>query len=181
MLRSLTGGVLRGLTGIAFVALVPLSVSAQDPLTCRAWTDTPVVAGSTPLKAQHINELRACLERIIQHLGVTPVDPVGAITVTDMLHEPYRSATRIYATFFNNTNERTSFTVWTRFYDRNDEVVRVAESAFWQVAAGGRTRDYFVQVEGNEGLERGYSYYIVELTTSSGVPILCSGCGRFPW
>jgi hypothetical protein len=124
-----------------------LSAAAQDPLTCRAWTDDPVVSGSTPLKAQHINELRACLERIIQHLGVTPVDPVGGITVTDILHEPGRfgaaDVTRIYASFFNNTDARTGFTVWTEFYDRNDQVVDVSESTGWSVSAGGRQRGIF--------------------------------------
>ena len=90
MLNSLTGSVLRGLAGIALFVLVPLATAAQDaqdPLTCRAWTDNPVVGGSTPLKAEHINEIRACLERIIQHLGVMPVDPVGDITVTDVVKE----------------------------------------------------------------------------------------------
>ena len=183
MLKSLTGGVLRGLAGIAFVVLVPLSAAAQGPLTCRAWTDDPVVSGSTPLRAQHINELRACLEQIIRHLGVTPVDPVGGITVTDILHEPYRfgGGTYIYASFFNNTDASTSFTVWTEFYDRNDQVVDVVESSGWSVSAGGRVRDRFVSVSDDRALERGYAYYIIELTTGSGLPILCSGCGRRPW
>ena len=183
MLNSPTGGALRGLVGIALFVLVPLSAAAQDPLTCRAWTDNPIVSGSTPLRAQHINELRACLERIIQHLGVTPVDPVGGITVTDILHEPGRfgGITYIYASFFNNTDASTSFTVWTEFYDRNDQVVDVHESTGWSISAGGRERDFFVNVPDDHALERGYAYYIFELTTGSGVPILCSGCGRRPW
>ena len=38
-------------------------VHAQPP-TC-AWTDNPIVSGQTPIKAQHINELRACLDAIL--------------------------------------------------------------------------------------------------------------------
>ncbi len=44
------------------VATVP--AAAQAPFTC-SWTDNPIVAGQTPIKAEHLNEIRACLDSII--------------------------------------------------------------------------------------------------------------------
>lgn len=181
MLNSLTGGVLRGLAGIALFVLVPLSAAAQDPLTCRAWTDNPIVSGSTPLRAEHINEIRACLERIIQHLGVMPVDPVGSITVTDFVKEGcWIDEVCIYATFVNNTTDDVRFTTWVNVHDGNDQVLWVYERDF-AVAAGGRERGTIVRTDPEWFSARGAAYYTIELTTRDGVPMLCSGCGRRPW
>ena len=184
MLNSLTGGVLRGLAGIALFVLVPLSAAAQDPLTCRAWTDNPIVSGSTPLRAEHINEIRACLERIIQHLAVMPVDPVGDITVTDVLKSDCSSWVCIEATFFNNRAESVRSTVWITVYDEDDQLLQISEVNI-NVASGGRTRAevFFANSERADWYSsRGATYYTIELTTGSGVPMLCSGCsGRRPW
>ena len=184
MLNSLTGGALRGLAVIAFVVLVPLSAAAQDPLTCLAWTDTPIIAGSTPLKAQHINELRACLERIIQHLGVTPVDPVGDITVSGVVKENCGGAwVCIKANFRNNRGADVSFTVWISVYDGDDQLLHVVETRV-NVVSGARNRAevfYAGTRAADWYLSRGAAYYTFELTTLEGVPMLCSGCGRMPW
>ena len=183
MLNSLTGGGLRGLAGIAFVVLVPLSATAQDPLTCRAWTDTPIVAGSTPLKAQHINELRACLERIIQHLGVTPVDPLGDITVAGVVKENCGSYVCIKANFHNNRGTDVRLMVWISVYDQDDQLLQVVETRV-DVVSGARNRAevfYGGSRVAEWYLSRGAAHYTLELTTQEGVPMLCSGCGRMPW
>ena len=55
-----------GRTSVAIVAafgLWALPVHAQPP-TC-SWTDNPIVSGQTPIKAEHINEIRACLDAIL--------------------------------------------------------------------------------------------------------------------
>ena len=103
----------------------------------------PYRVGTTPLKAQHINELRVCLERIIQHLGVTPVDPVGDITVTEVLRERCRNFyTCIYVTFTNNSSGEVRLYPWLRVYDEDDQLLWVYESSSFRVASGGRERRY---------------------------------------
>ena len=183
MLNSSTltsGALLRAVVVAALFVLVPLSADAQAELTCRAWTDNPIVSGATPLRAQHINEIRACLERIIEHLSVTPADPRGDITVSEVLRSS--GSYSIYLTLFNNTTDRISVTVWTKVYGRNDELLDVVQSSGWRVDGGGRLRSYFyLNYYADDLTARGAQYYTMELTTSTGIPVLCSGCGRFPW
>lgn len=38
----------------------------QDALVTCSWTDDPIVAGQTPLKAEHINEIRQCANALSQ-------------------------------------------------------------------------------------------------------------------
>ena len=58
------------------VALVLLGASQADAQVTCNWTDNPIVAGQTPIKAEHINELRACIDGILGSGGTTiPVDP----------------------------------------------------------------------------------------------------------
>lgn len=195
MLNSLPGDMLRGLAGLALSLVVPLSAAAQEgPLTCRAWTDNPVVAGSTPLRAEHINEIRACLEQIIRHLSVTPVDPVGGVTVSEMLRIPsrrYAGWVEVYATLANNTADPVTFETWIRAYDENDQLLAVAgddaavafftNSGRLTVQGGTNGRYILLSYLSNWATENSPAYWTLELKTVSGVPLLCSGCGRFPW
>ena len=48
--------------------------TAQAQPTCT-WTDNPIVAGQTPIKAQHINEIRACLDAVIANWPDSPEPP----------------------------------------------------------------------------------------------------------
>ena len=51
-----------------------MPIDAQQ-ITCN-WTDNPIVAGQTPIRAEHINEIRACIDRILAGGGtVTPPPP----------------------------------------------------------------------------------------------------------
>ena len=55
----------------ACAAIVAGVVPAEAQVTCT-WTDNPIVSGETPIKAAHINEIRACIDRI---LGGSPPPP----------------------------------------------------------------------------------------------------------
>ena len=48
---------------VTVVGVVP--ATAQGPPVSCSWTDNPIVAGQTPVRAEHINEIRACLDAII--------------------------------------------------------------------------------------------------------------------
>ena len=43
---------------------LPLPPALRRPVSCL-WTDNPIVAGQTPIKAAHLNEIRACLDAIL--------------------------------------------------------------------------------------------------------------------
>ena len=45
---------------------VAVAHAQTAPFSCP-WTDFPIVAGQTPIKAEHINEIRACLDVIIRN------------------------------------------------------------------------------------------------------------------
>lgn len=49
-----------------------ISTDAQFTITCRApvWTDDPIVAGETVIKAAHINELRSALNAVCDYYGI---------------------------------------------------------------------------------------------------------------
>ena len=65
----------------------PLLVTAQAPpapagtadaasaAACQGWTDDPIVPGTTPLRAVHIMELRACIDFLMSRGGGTDPDP----------------------------------------------------------------------------------------------------------
>ena len=56
----------------ACAAIVAGVVPAEAQVTC-SWTDNPIVAGETPIKAAHINDIRACIDRILAGGTVPPV------------------------------------------------------------------------------------------------------------
>ena len=55
--------------GVLFLA----STTKAQP-TCT-WTDNPIVAGQTPIKAQHLNEIRTCLDAVLANWPVGPPPP----------------------------------------------------------------------------------------------------------
>lgn len=59
------------IAAVCVIASLATPVDAQ--VTCT-WTDNPIRAGQTPIKAEHINEIRACIDRILGG-GVTPPPP----------------------------------------------------------------------------------------------------------
>ena len=67
----------------ACTAIVAGVVPAEAQVTC-SWTDNPLVAGETPIKAAHINEIRACIDRILAGGMVPPVARVF-FTIDDVV------------------------------------------------------------------------------------------------
>lgn len=64
---------MRSALAAAIVAFCALPAAAQAPFTC-SWTDHPVTPGME-LKAQHVNEIRNCLDGIIANWPGTQTDP----------------------------------------------------------------------------------------------------------
>ena len=71
----------------ALVGCITLAgpAGAQNALTCAPWTDNPIVSGQTPIRADHINELRTCLELVLDVLRGSPPPPPPGASCTDTL------------------------------------------------------------------------------------------------
>ena len=54
---------------------LPPAAAQDTTLSCPPWTDNPIVGGQTPIRAQHINELRTCLDLVLGALTATPPPP----------------------------------------------------------------------------------------------------------
>lgn len=175
----------RWLVLFAVLVLCPLSANAQEPVSCGPWTDNPIVAGSTSLKAQHLNEIRACLDLLVRILNVAPPPPPppsGNISLTDVLQYNPCFSTRIciYVTVVNGTSDSIQFDVWTRIYDAADQLLEREQRGRITVASGGQRQVGIVDVYIEDMTAA--AYYTIELTTTDGVPLPCSGCGtRRPW
>ena len=61
---------------IAAAVAIFAAGSAGAQVTC-SWTDNPIVTGQTPIKAIHINEIRACIDRILGGSAPPPPPPPG--------------------------------------------------------------------------------------------------------
>lgn len=70
---------------VAVFGLWALPVHAQPP-TC-SWTDHPIVSGQTPIKAEHINELRACLDAILANWPGTTNPSVRRPTIAAVVFD----------------------------------------------------------------------------------------------
>lgn len=58
---------------------VSYSADAAVTVLAPAWTDDPIVAGETPVKAAHIMELRECLDNICDYYGIPRTDWGGDV------------------------------------------------------------------------------------------------------
>ena len=57
-----------------FAPVLP-AAGQNSAVECR-WTDNPIIAGETPIRAVHLQEIRDCLDRILAALpGQPPVEP----------------------------------------------------------------------------------------------------------
>ena len=74
---------------------IAVSASAQGTVQCPPWTDNPIVSGQTPIRAQHINELRACLDLVMDALSRSgPLPPPAGSSCTNNLGTVAASVTR---------------------------------------------------------------------------------------
>lgn len=67
------------LTAAATLAVLLAAGPAEGQVTCT-FTDDPIVAGETPIRAEHINEIHDCLKRLLT--GGTVVPPVNQCATT---------------------------------------------------------------------------------------------------
>lgn len=72
---------------VAVVVLV-WAAPADAQVTCT-WTDNPIIAGQTAIKAEHINEIRECIDRILAAGGTIPDPGRGDVDPTSVLDCPY--------------------------------------------------------------------------------------------
>ena len=193
---------LRWLPVCVMFFLVPFSAAAQGNVSCGSWTDDPIVSGSTPLRAEHINEIRGCLDRIIQILNITPPPPPPDETVTLTQAVVYRvcpdhsSFICLGATIVNNFAETIRIRTWTAVHDENDRELWVetrpssedyprVRDDYWPIVAGGQRRVValaFFRDGPNTGQVATAAYFTIRVTTDEGVPLPCSGCAtRWPW
>ena len=93
----------------ACAAIVAVVVPAEAQVTCT-WTDNPLVAGETPIKAAHINEIRACLDRILAGGGTPPPPPPpppgGADFTVSNVRQYDASISEAYWVYFDVTAHR---------------------------------------------------------------------------
>ena len=194
---------LRWLAVCVMFFLVPFSAAAQENVSCGSWTDDPIVSGSTPLRAEHINEIRGCLDRIIQILNITPPPPPPDETVTLTQAVVYSSCptVRSYyicleATIVNNFAETIGVRTWTAVHDENDRELWVETRPsseewpyiyddYWSIVAGGQRRVVALAINttrANLAQLATAAYFTIRVTTDEGVPLPCSGCAtRWPW
>ena len=70
------------------VAVLVWAAPADAQVTCT-WTDHPIIAGQTAIKAEHINEIRECIDRILAAGGTIPDSGRGDVDPTYVLDCPY--------------------------------------------------------------------------------------------
>ena len=70
------------LTAAATLAVLLAAGPAEGQVTCT-FTDDPIVAGETPIRAEHINEIRDCLKRLLT--GGTSAPSIGLRELADIV------------------------------------------------------------------------------------------------
>ena len=73
---------------VAAAVVVAFGVTpAPAQVVSCTWTDNPIVSGETPIKAAHINEIRACIDQILNGGGTQPEPPEGGHFVVSNLRQ----------------------------------------------------------------------------------------------
>ena len=172
----------------ADVSALRTSVEAADPTGCASvfrWTDDPLVPGQTPIKADHIVELRRAINEIAQGQCPTLLEQVTLEAVS------YRNATsgRNYAAGYVLNSGSTPITgsslnVRVRFFDGNGN--SIAEGVNFlrnddntcciQTLGVQRRRPFWVEF-GDSAIQ-GWSHFQVIAFQADGRSVLCSACNR---
>ena len=98
-------------TWFAVAAVCTAIVAGVGPAEAQVictWTDNPLVAGETPIRAAHINEIRACIDRILaggETLPPPPPPPGAAFTVSNV-RQYNASISEAYWLYFDVTAHR---------------------------------------------------------------------------
>ena len=178
--------------GVSIFASLALAMptGAQDTATCSPWTDNPIVSGQTPIRAEHINELRACLDLVLDTLNQIPLVGGGGddggggdgsgkqITVSNVAFD-HDTGGYYYAVTgeISNTGSEAidGWITWARFYGADGTlVVEEDERRPNELDAGERTQ-FRIQVDRED--TRGWTYFLVSLV-DDGVTLPCVGCSE---
>lgn len=160
-------------------------VEAQFP-ECSSvfrWTDEPIVAGVTPVKADHIVELRRAMNDIAQGQCPTLQEQVTfeAVRFTDLTGD------RIRVEGFVRNSGSTTITDWmyvrVRFFDDNN-VPLTEEADYLRADASNDARRFEAQtrrpfwVQFDHSAIQGWSYFQVVAFEVGDRSVLCSGCNQ---
>ena len=169
----------------AHVDALRADVEAQAP-ECSSvfrWTDDPIVAGVTPVKADHIVELRRAINDIARGQCPTLQEQVTfeAVRYTDLTGDAMQ-----VEGFVQNSGS-TTITDWmyvrVRFFDDSD--VPLTEETNWLRADDSNDarrfeaqtrRPFWVQFDHNA--IQGWSYFQVVAFEVGDRSVLCSGCNQ---
>ena len=147
------------------------------------WTDEPIVAGVTPVKADHIVELRRAMNDIAQGQCPTLQEQVTfeAVRFTDLTGD------RIRVEGFVRNSGSTTITDWmyvrVRFFDDNN-VPLTEEADYLRADASNDARRFEAQtrrpfwVQFDHSAIQGWSYFQVVAFEVGDRSVLCSGCNQ---
>lgn len=143
-------------------------------VSCPAWSDDPIIPGVTPVRAVHITEIRACLDRV---LGT---DRTAHVTVLRaLLEESSTNYYRVKGTLMNDgTRDLDGFSkIVAKFHDANNlllaeetDFIALTEGAFH--ASTQRTFDILVERSDVSG----WDYFTLTVFDDDRNLVPCSGC-----
>ena len=156
---------------------------AQNPNGCSSvfrWTDDPVVPGETPVRADHIIELRRAINEMVR--GVCPTIHEQVTFEGVRLHDQSASSHLVDGFVLNSGSTRitgTGLYVRVRFFDANNN--RIAEETN-HLRDGNQTlevqqrRRFWVRISDSE--IQGWTTFEITSFEVDQRPVLCSGCAR---
>ena len=156
---------------------------AQNPNGCSSvfrWTDDPVVPGETPVRADHIIELRRAINEMVR--GVCPTIHEQVTFEGVRLHDQSASSHLVDGFVLNSGSTRitgTGLYVRVRFFDANNN--RIAEETNYlrdgnQTLEVQQRRRFWVRISDSE--IQGWTTFEITSFEVDQRPVLCSGCAR---
>ena len=155
----------------------------RDPNGCSSvfrWTDDPIVPGQTPVKADHIIELRRAINEMVR--GVCPTIHEQVTFEGVRLHDQSGGYHLVDGFVLNSGSTRISgrgLYVRVRFFDANNN--RIAEETNYlrdgnQTLEAQQRRRFWVRFSDSE--IQGWATFEVTSFEVDQRPVLCSGCAR---
>ena len=168
----------------ADVSALRTSVEGADPTGCASvfrWTDDPLVPGQTPIKADHIIELRRAINEVVR--GQCPTIHEQVTLEGVRLHD--QAGDHLVDGFVLNSGSTRivgrSLYVRVRFFDGNN--APIYETTNWLRGDGASTLDvqerqpFWIRIPDSE-IEDWATFQVVSLEVDRQRPVLCSGCTR---
>ena len=169
----------------ADVSALRASVEAADPTGCASvfrWTDDPLVPGQTPIKADHIIELRQAINEFVR--GQCPTIHEQVTVEGVRLHDRQDGYQLVDGFVLNSGSTRIAgraLYVRVRFFDGANNAIY--EGTNYLRGDGASTLDvqerqpFSIQVP-DSAIEGWATFQVVSLEVDRQRPVLCSGCTR---